>query len=87
MIRTIETAISGAIRGKITPIGTMAFVTASSGTSYSSNVTATGDFLIMGLPPGIYSITVNPVSPFSAVTQSNITVTTGVTTSLGPITL
>ena len=87
VIRTIETAISGAIRGKITPIGTMAFVTASSGTSYSSNVTATGDFLIMGLPPGIYTLTVNPVSPFSPVTQSNITVTTGVTTTLGIITL
>jgi len=83
VIRTIETALSGAIRGKITPVGTIAFVTATSTISYSSNVTAAGDFMLMGLPPGTYSVTVTPALPKTPVTLSNITVTTGVTTNIG----
>ncbi len=50
VIRTIETAISGAIKGKITPAGTLAFVSAESSESYYTNVSSTGDFLIIGLP-------------------------------------
>lgn len=54
VIRTIQVATSGSIKGKITPIGTSAYVTATSnGITYSSNVNANGDFLIMGLPAGI----------------------------------
>jgi hypothetical protein len=87
VIRTIETALSGAIKGKITPVGTVAFVTATSGASYSSNVSASGDFLIEGLPAGIYSVTVTPALPLNAVTQNSITVTTGVTTDVGTIAL
>ncbi|PKP29755.1 MAG: carbohydrate-binding protein [Bacteroidetes bacterium HGW-Bacteroidetes-17] len=85
VIRTIEVATSGSIKGKITPIGTLASVTATSDISYSSNVTATGDFLIMGLPAGTYSFTVTPALPFIPVTQNNIVVTTGVTTNIGII--
>jgi hypothetical protein len=89
VIRTIEAAISGAIKGKISPVGTLAFVTATSTSniSYSSNVTTTGDFLLKGLPSGTYSVTVTPALPLSPVTQSNITVTTGVTTNMGTINL
>jgi hypothetical protein len=85
VIRTIETAISGSIKGKITPAGTSAFVTATSSTNltYSSNVSATGDFIVMGLPAGIYSITITPASPLLPITINNITVTTGVTTNAG----
>lgn len=87
VIRTIETAISGSIKGTITPVGTMAVVTATSNISYSSNVTATGEFLLMGLPPGTYSLTVTPALPLLPVTQSNIIVTTGSITNTGPINL
>lgn len=88
VIRTIETAMNGAIRGKISPVGTIAFVTAAtSETSYSSNVTAAGDFMLMGLSPGTYSVTITPALPLNPVTQSNITVTTGVTTNIGTVTL
>jgi hypothetical protein len=85
IVRTIEAAISGAIKGKITPTGTLAFVTATSAANitYSSNVTASGDFLLMGLPSGTYSVTITPVLPKLPVTQTNITVTTGVTTNIG----
>lgn len=87
VIRTIETALSGAIKGNITPLGTLCFVTATSSISYSSNVTASGEFLLMGIPPGTYSIIVTPASPLNEVNLSNITVTTGVTTDLGTIIL
>ena len=87
VIRTIETAVSGAIKGSITPVGALAFVTATSNISYSSNVTATGEFLLMGLPPGTYSVTVTPALPLLPVTDSNIVVTTGNTTNLGTINL
>ena len=86
VIRTIETAISGAIKGKITPIGTSAFVTATiDTTSYSSNVTSTGDFLIKGLPPGTYSVTITPALPLKSDTINNVQVTLGVTTNIGTI--
>lgn len=87
VIRTIETAISGSIKGKITPIGSLAFVNANSGISYSSNVNANGDFIIKGLPAGTYSVTVTPLAPLSPVTVTNVIVTTGVTTNVGVINL
>lgn len=85
VIRTIETAISGSVKGKITPSGTLAYVTATSSTNetYSSNVTASGDFVIMGLPAGNYSITITPALPLLPVTLNNVSVTTGVTTNIG----
>ena len=89
VIRTIEAAITGIIKGKITPIGTLAVVTATSASleTYSSNVTTTGDFMLMGLPAGTYSVTVTPVLPLNPVTKTNIVVTTGVTTNTGIIAL
>lgn len=89
VIRTIETANSGAIRGKISPAGTLAFVTATSSTNvtYSSNVMASGDFLLMGVPAGTYSLTVTPAFPFNIFTINNLVVTTGVTANTGTIIL
>jgi hypothetical protein len=84
VIRTIENAISGSIKGKITPIGQIATITATSSTSsYSSVVNANGDFLIKGIPAGTYSVTITPVLPLVAVTKTNIIVTTGVSTNIG----
>lgn len=86
VIRTIETAISGSIKGKISTPGSLAFVTATSGAlSYSSNVVATGDFILAGLPAGVYTVTVTPLLPLSPVIKTNVTVTTGVTTNIGTI--
>ncbi len=89
VIRTIETAISGSIKGSITPIGTLAVVSATSATNitYTSNVISSGNFMLLGLPAGTYSVTVTPTSPLNPVTQNNIIVTTGVTTNLGIIIL
>ena len=85
VIRTIETAISGSIKGSITPSGTRAVVTATSAGSFSSNVLSNGNFLLMGLTAGIYSVTVTPALPLNPITKTNVTVTTGVTTDIGKI--
>jgi hypothetical protein len=89
VVRTIETAISGNIKGKITPVGSLAVVTAVdvvTNLSYSTSVSATtGEFLLMGLPSGTYTVTVTPVLPLLPVIKSTIVVTVGNTNDLGPI--
>ncbi len=89
VIRTIETAISGSIKGKITPIGTAAVVTVTSESnlSYSTNVTTGGDFMFKGLPAGIYALNVAPAMPFHEINVVNITVVNGVTKDVGTIIL
>ena len=89
VLRTIVTATSGNISGSITPVGTMATVTATSSTNvvYSSNVNNLGQFKISGLSAGTYTVTVTPASPLVPVTQLNIIVVAGITTNLGVIAL
>jgi len=90
VIRTIETAISGIIKGKITPVGALATVTVTSADnlfSYSSAVTVTGDFKVIGLPAGVYSVTVTPALPLLEVVKTSVAVTVGVTTDIGTIAL
>jgi hypothetical protein len=84
VIRTIDTAISGSIKGSISPIGGNVLVTATSnGITYSSVTNATGNFLISGLPAGTYSVTITPILPLLPITITGKTVTVGVSTDLG----
>jgi hypothetical protein len=86
VIRTIESALSGSIRGKISQPGVAATVTASSGgASYSTVVNANGDFVIAGLPAGSYTITVTPVLPYVPVSVANVNVSVGASTNVGII--
>ncbi len=89
VVRTIVTAITGNIKGNITPIGTLAVVTAISadGTLYSSNVNEFGQFQVSGLLPGNYNFTITPTSQFQLVTRTNVVVVAGVNTDLGIIAL
>lgn len=88
VIRTIDTAISGSLKGSITPVGAIATVTATSNNlTYSSVTNANGLFLISGLPAGTYTITVTPVLPLLPVTITGKVVVTGVSTDLGIIAL
>lgn len=85
VIRTIEQAISGTVKGKITPIGTVAVVeaTSSTGVSYTSNVNNNGDFMVMGLPPGTYKITITPSLPLLPVIKTDVVITAGQITDIG----
>jgi len=84
VIRTIDAAVSGSIKGSITPVGVIATVTATSnGVSYSTVTNLSGNFLIAGLPVGTYDITVTPVLPLLPVTVTAKAVVVGVSTDLG----
>ena len=88
MVRTIDIALSGSIRGSITPLGAIASVTATSnGVSYSSTTNASGQFLIAGLPQGLYDITITPPLPLLPVTITGKSVTTGASTDVGVVVL
>lgn len=88
VIRTIDDAITGSIRGSITPIGVMAAVTSTSnGSAYSSVVNANGEFLIAGVPAGTYDVTVTPATSLQPVTITGITVIVGVSTDIGIVEL
>jgi hypothetical protein len=88
VIRTIDAAISGALRGSINLIGIIATVTATyNGISYSSITNLNGEFLIAGIPAGTYDVTVTPILPLLPVTVTGMVVTTGVTTNVGVVVL
>ncbi|SEA27814.1 protein of unknown function [Flavobacterium gillisiae] len=94
VIRTVETAISGAIKGTITPIGALAVATATNLVTletYSTNVNVEGKFLVMGLPAGKYSLTITPditiVPALKEVKVDNIDVEIGQTKIIAAISL
>lgn len=88
VIRTIDAAISGSIKGSISVIGEIATVTAKSNDiEYSSVTNENGYFLIAGLPAGTYDITVTPALPLLPVTKTGFVVSVGVSTNVGVIVL
>ncbi len=88
VLRTVETALSGSIKGKIVPAGILASVTAiSNGVSYSSAVNVDGYFILKGLPVGTYAVTITPESPLSPVTVNDVVVAIGISTDMGIILL
>ncbi len=88
VIRTIDVALSGSVKGHINPPGVLANVVASSGSnSYYGVVNSNGDFIISGIPAGTYTITVNPAAPYNPAVVSNVVVTVGSSTNIGTINL
>lgn len=89
VVRTVVTAITGNIKGTVTPIGTLAVVKATSvgGVEYSSSVNALGQFQISGLLPGTYTFTITPSLPLLPVILSNVVVVAGANTNLVVIAL
>jgi len=89
VLRTVVTASSGNIEGSITPVGTLAMVSAvsASNIAFTTNADANGEFRITGVPPGTYTVTITPVLPLLPVTQANVTVQAGISTNLGVVAL
>lgn len=89
VLRTIDTAISGSIKGLVQPAGIGCVITAtdSNNISYSTTVSLDGQFILRGLPPGIYTVTVDPSLPYQQQIISNVQVGIGQVTVLASITL
>jgi hypothetical protein len=84
VIRTIDTAISGSIKGSVSPLTGNVLITATSnGVTYTSVTAANGSFLIAGLPLGTYNITITPVLPLLPISITGKTVVVGASTDLG----
>jgi hypothetical protein len=86
VVRTVVSAISGNIKGSISPIG-LAMVSAVSSTDvlYTSSVNSAGQFQISGLPPGEYTVTITPELPLVPIIQTNVMVVAGDTTDIGNV--
>jgi hypothetical protein len=88
VIRTIDTAITGSIQGRISPISLGTVVTASSnGITYSTVTNLNGEFLIAGLSAGTYIVTVTPELPLLPFTITGTVVIVGDSVNLGTIIL
>lgn len=85
VIRVIDQAISGSIRGVVSPDTLHATIAAEgNGHTYSTSTNHSGEFLLRGIPAGTYTVTITPDSG-SPKTIDNVTVTTGESTDLHTI--
>jgi len=87
VIRAIESATSGAIRGAVTPFDATPAIYAISGSDTVSSAFAdeTGKFLVRGVPAGNYLISLVPSGNYPTKTQANILVSVGNVTDIGTI--
>lgn len=86
VIRVVDQAISGAIKGVIDPSALICSVTATEGTNqFSTYSDSTGGFLLMGVPSGTYNLTVSPNPPLIPQTINNVVVVNGQITDAGTI--
>lgn len=87
VIRTIDIAISGSIKGSITPLGVVAVISATSDgvTYYSSINNSNGDFLVAGLPAGVYNVSITPPLPLLPIALTGKTITVGASANIGVI--
>ncbi len=89
-LRASVEALSGIIVGSILPIDVQTEITATNGTDIiSSFADADGNFMLVGLPEGSYTVTVTPDESSGLVEQviEDVSVLVGETTDLGQITL
>jgi hypothetical protein len=87
VIRTVPTAVDGAIKGSVDPIEATPAVYVIDGldtlaTSYADN---NGQFLLRGLAAGTYKVVIIPRNEFVTVTKEDVSVTLGEVTDIGTI--
>ena len=89
VIRAVENAISGSITGTVSPKGVVTVITATGSSAAYSSVadTATGGFIIKGVPAGSYTVEVVPAAPHNSVSIPNVSVVNGAPVSVGTVTL
>lgn len=89
VLRAIHEATTGSIHGSIsTELSLPAVVSVTDGTViFTSATDVNGNFLIRGLAPGTYTVTITPVLPLQPVTMTEVNVTVGARTELPALAL
>ena len=89
VIRTIDTAISGSIKGNLSLALKNVVITTKSADAitYTTTTNENGAFIFAGLPEGTYDVTVTPALPLLPVTITGLVVAVGLTTYTGIIAL
>jgi hypothetical protein len=86
VIRTIDSAISGSIKGMISPAGVSSTVSSYyNGDTLTTTPDINGYFLFKGLPAGSYDLNVTPISPYDTLDIKGVIVTIGNTTNVGTL--
>lgn len=89
VLRTFTEALSGAIKGVVSPIDAGATVQATNGIGVLSAIpdAVTGEFLIRGVPEGTWSVLIDGNNGYLDQTIPNVIVTTGLVADIGSVTL
>jgi hypothetical protein len=87
VIRALEEATSGAIKGVVSPPEATPAIYAIAGTDTvgTAFTDAAGKFLIRGVEAGTYTISIVPKSGFSSITKTEVQVQNGTVTDVGTI--
>ena len=91
VIRASAIEATGMISGSLLPLDVPATITAEGeGIVVSTNVSNDGDFVLNGLPEGVYDLTIEAelvADVITTVTVEDVAVVNGETTALGAITV
>lgn len=89
VVRTFTEATSGAIKGVVMPAAANATVQATNAVGVLSAIPdpVTGQFLIRGVPDGVWTVLIDGNNGYLDQTINNVTVTIGQVTDIGTITL
>lgn len=87
VIRALEEATSGAIKGSVTPIDAMPAIYAIAGSDTLGSTFAddAGLFLLRGIPAGTYLVSIVPGEGYESVIKNDVVVSVGSVTDLGEI--
>jgi hypothetical protein len=87
VIRALEEANSGAIKGTVSPVSSAPAVFAIAGTDTDATAytDAEGKFILRAIPEGTYKVSFDPKDGFTGTTKDNVNVTLGTVTDLGTV--
>lgn len=87
VIRALNEATSGAIKGQVDPASSSpaVFAIVDTDTVATSYADETGKFLLRALPGGTYKVSFNPKEGFTPIEKENVAVTVGSVTDLGTV--
>jgi hypothetical protein len=88
VIRAIPQAVSGAMKGLISPAASNPKIYAITGTDTIGTISdSTGNFYFPGLKAGTYKVNVEPISPYQPKSIENVSVVNGSVKDLGTVTI